>query len=183
MVLALKVKMLQNVVVLFDSLSGKKLQARCLNHSAHLSLSVCVCVVLRLGHSSVHLSCELFDLTLIPYLNYGRGLSLPPTTTTTTATPSPFGLFLSPGSLGGSARCIFPWSKPWLCMETELGGLQSRSHVVECFHQWIIFEWMPAFPPQAALNLRLYFLGFLWFFVCLFGERDRAVFSWRYHFS
>lgn len=108
---------------------------------------------------------------------------IPPTTTITTTTPSPFGLFLSPGSLGGSARCIFPWSKPWLCMETELGGLQSRSHVVECFHQWIIFEWMPAFPPQAALNLCLYFLGFLWFFVCLFGERDRAVFSWRYHFS
>lgn len=40
-----------------------------------------------------------------------------------------------------------------------------------CIHQWMILNECQHLPPQAALNLRLCFLDFLWLIVCLFwGE-------------
>lgn len=87
---------------------------------------------------------------------------------------------------GGAARCTFSfvfisfsWSKPWLCMETELGTrcrAESTWWGASCVHRRMILNECQHLPPQAALNLCLSFLDFLWSIVCLCGRH-------REHFS
>lgn len=83
-------------------------------------------------------------------------------------------LRLSPGSgvklWGGAARCIFPRSKPWLCMGSELGGLQSGTRGGEL--RVNISEWMPAsFSTGSFQPLSRFcrFLVSLCLFVCFGG--------------
>lgn len=73
-----------------------------------------------MSFSSMHMFCKLFHATLISYLNTGGSCWLLPL----------------PGSWDKLWEVLhvvffFSWSKPWLCMGTELGGLQSRKHAVE----------------------------------------------------
>lgn len=126
----LNMKMLQNIVVLFDSLTGKNTQGQALQQFSTLLLTFIVSFI----HSCI-MFCKLFYVTLISYLNHGgRGhvesIAAPPH-----PHPTPPLAWVLGQALGGAARCIFPRSKPWLCMGTELGGLQSRKHVVESVHQ------------------------------------------------
>lgn len=154
----LKSKVFQNVAVLFDSLTREKIHVRCRSCFSTLLLIFMSSFI----HASV-IWCHSHSI-LEPWGGVHCSLLTPPLA------------WVMGQALGGAARCIFPWSKPWLCMGTELGDLQTRRHMVESFHQWYYWlYWMNAsiFPPQAALNLCLCILYFL-VFLC-FGGRDRAV--------
>lgn len=163
---ALKMKMLQNAVVLFDSLTGKNIRARC-----------CSCLVdfdVLFIHSCIWFIIYFMSFPFHTWTVGGLGgWGSMPRASQPLPTPSPLAWVLGQ-ALGGAARCIFPWSKPWLCMGTELGGLQSRKHMVESFHQWMIFEWMPASSSTGSFESLCLFSRFLvivCLFVCLFWGR------------
>lgn len=105
---------------------------------------------------------KLFSVTLISCLNSGGGLHSSP------------GLGLWDELCEALHVVFFPWSKPWLCMGTELGDYGAETprcgEPVRPSSEWFLNE-CQHLPPQAALNLYcLYFLDFLWLFVCFWKD-------------
>lgn len=111
------------------------------------------------AHSSIHACVAKLFLRHSPFHTWTKGVVSRASQPPPLWTPPPRRILGT--SLGGAARCIFLRYKPWLCMGTELGGLQSRN-VVESFLQWMILNDRQHLPPQAALNLRPYCLDSMW---------------------
>lgn len=167
----LKMKMFQNTVALFDSLTGKNIQYRPGGTAVWYTLAdviyflfihLCICSLSYFMSPSFHTWTIRGHVDSCPRLGLGTS----------------FG------------RCctlyfFFPWSKPWLCMGTELGRLQSRKHAVESPVRPSVndFEWMPASSSTGSFESLSLFSRFLvidwlidWLFVCFCG-RHRDSFS------
>lgn len=161
LVAVLKKKMLQNAVALFDSLTGKTIQCRPGDATVLYTFYTDFFYVFLINSYICSVS-YFVSLSFHTWTVRGGHVDSCPR----------LGLGTSFG------RCctlyFFPWSKPWLCMGTEPGRLQSGNHAAESPVRPSVndFEWMPASSSTGSFESLSLFSRFLvidWLFVFVGG--------------